>query len=50
MGMAGGWREMGKLEKWKHLFIKSKMTGDVETISPDNDTLDEMNYSLRTHM
>jgi hypothetical protein len=34
MGMAVGWREMGKLEKWKHVFIKSKVTGDVETLRP----------------
>jgi len=32
MGMAGGWREMGRLEKRKHVFIKSNMTGDVEAI------------------
>jgi hypothetical protein len=32
MGMAGGWKEMGRLEKQKHVFIKSNMTGDVEML------------------
>ena len=32
IGMAGGWRDMGRLEKRKHMFIKSNMTGDVETL------------------
>ena len=33
MGIAGGYKDMGRLKKRKHLFIKSNMTGDIDTLT-----------------
>ena len=32
IGMAGGWRDMGRLEKRKHVFLKLNIAGDVEML------------------